>query len=143
MFPRRGVFFLFASSVVVVTPTARGSCCAARLSGRRSPPHDDGDRFERPTAHARSRPARAADAAAAARAGPPGHPNSGRRRYVHISCAARTTRLLLFPLLSGQLLTHVTRHILSARRYILSAPDQCDAVYMLPHGHPSGRHSKV
>ena len=39
--------------------------------------------------------------------GPPGHPNSGRRRY------------------------------------ILAAPDQCDAVYMLPHGHPSGRHSQV
>lgn len=29
------------------------------------------------------------------------------------------------------------------RRYVLAAPDQCDKAYLLPRGHPSGRHSTV
>lgn len=29
------------------------------------------------------------------------------------------------------------------RRYIIAAPDQCEKAYLLPRGHPSGRHSQI
>lgn len=29
------------------------------------------------------------------------------------------------------------------RRYILASPDQCEKAYLLPKGHPSGRHSQI
>jgi len=29
------------------------------------------------------------------------------------------------------------------RRWILTHPDQCEHMYMLPYGHPSGRHSEI
>lgn len=29
------------------------------------------------------------------------------------------------------------------RRWILAHPNQCQNLYLLPHGHPSGRHSEI
>lgn len=33
--------------------------------------------------------------------------------------------------------------ISGVRRWIMAHPNQCETMYLLPHGHPSGRHSDV
>lgn len=33
--------------------------------------------------------------------------------------------------------------ISGVRRWIMAHPNQCESMYLLPNGHPSGRHSEV